>query len=117
MAKRRLIKKAPTRRRGRVAKPISKKKRPAKAKARRGTVRVGLHGLGELLRVIHGSGADLQKDFEKKMASADLSVTMHAGTAKKIKAFAMENLAGHPIVSRLNDDNCDPATDPWCINT
>ena len=83
----------------------------------RKSVRLGLHGLGEVLRTIHAAPSSLQEKFEQEMANKNLTVMIDAETATKIKDFVVENLPEHPLVARFNRDNCDPATDPWCINT
>jgi hypothetical protein len=80
------------------------------------TVGIGLHGLGELLRHIRSDG--LQRQFEGEMKTSDLVVHLNEDTAKKIKDFVQDNFdKNHPIMVKMNDDGCDPATDPWCINT
>jgi hypothetical protein len=83
-----------------------------------GSVTVGLHGLGEILRAIHSAPQNLQQKFETHMGTDNLTVTLDKETAGKIKEFVTANFADeHPLFARLNRDNCDPATDPWCINT
>lgn len=83
----------------------------------RRSVRLGLHGLGEVLRTIHASPNSLQEKFEQEMADNNLTVMIDAETATKLKNFVTTHLPEHPLVDRFNRDNCDPATDPWCINT
>jgi hypothetical protein len=50
------------------------------------------------------------------MGNKDLTVIVDAETAIKMKNFVMTHLPEHPLASRFNRNNCDPATDPWCIN-
>ena len=99
-----------TRREANSAKP------PRVPGASASTVRVGLHGLGAVLRAIHESPEDLQKKFESEMGSANLTVVLDSDVATKVKTFVENHLSDHPVAMRLNRDNCDPATDPWCIN-
>jgi hypothetical protein len=82
-----------------------------------GSVRLGLHGLGEVLRTIHAAPNSLQEKFEQEMGTKNVTATVDTETAAKIKNFVMTHLPDHPLVTRFNRDNCDPATDPWCINT
>ena len=81
------------------------------------SARLGLHGLGEILRTIHAAPHSLQEKFEQEMGNQDLVVMVNAATATKIKNFVTTHLPEHSLVARFNHDNCDPATDPWCINT
>jgi len=75
---------------------------------------IGLYGLGKILEAVRR--ADLQKQFEETLQSADLLVHLDAQTATSIQAFVSEKLgAGHDALSMSNNDNCDPRTDPWCI--
>lgn len=103
-------------------KPANKQKKAGqnsttrrKSKKDEGAVTVGLHGLGEILMAVHSGAPGLQSSFEKKLESANLSVTLDAATARMIEEFAMEKLSDHPTMSKWNNNNCDPATDPWCI--
>src|SRR5580693_1725692 len=80
------------------------------------SVRLGLHGLGEVLRTIHAAPNSLQDKFEPEMSNKNLTVMVDAETATILKNFVMTHLPEHPLVARFNRDNCDPATDPWCIN-
>jgi hypothetical protein len=80
------------------------------------SVRLGLHGLGEILRIIHAAPNSLQDKFEQEMGNKNLAVMVDAETATRMKIFVMTHLPEHPLVARFNRDNCDPATDPWCIN-
>jgi hypothetical protein len=80
------------------------------------SVSLGLHGLGEVLRAIHAAPNSLQAEFEQEMGNKNVTVMVDAETAKKMKNFIVTHLPEHPLVSRFNRDNCDPATDPWCIN-
>jgi hypothetical protein len=50
------------------------------------------------------------------MGSANLTAVLDSGVATKVKKFVANHLSDHPAAMRLNRDNCDPATDPWCIN-
>jgi hypothetical protein len=93
----------------------AKKKSSAEGKARSPSVRVGLHGLGQILKEIHGAGGDLHERFEAHMGSSNLMVTLHPETVAKIRTFAEQNLADRSFWRDRNNDNCDPATDPWCI--
>ena len=83
----------------------------------RKSVRLGLHGLGEVLRTIHAAPNSLQEKFEQEMGTKNVTATVDTETAAKIRNFVMTHLPDHPLVTRFNRDNCDPATDPWCINT
>ncbi|MBY5456882.1 hypothetical protein HFO89_10975 [Rhizobium leguminosarum] len=75
---------------------------------------IGLHGLGRILEAVRR--ADLQEPFEETLKSADLLVHLDTRTAIRIQAFLSEKLgAGHDALSMRNNDNCDPRTDPWCI--
>jgi len=87
------------------------------SRAARNSVRLGLHGLGEVLRTIHAAPDSLQDKFEQEMGNKNLTVMVDPETATKIKNFVTTHLPEHPLVARFNNDNCDPATDPWCINT
>jgi len=90
--------------------------RPRKRSAK--PVKVDLHGLAEILRTIHASPNKLQEKFEQHMGEKDLRVILDSDTASKIRDFVIEHLPeDHPLMARFNRDNCDPATDPWCINT
>jgi hypothetical protein len=80
------------------------------------SVSLGLHGFGEVLRTIHAAPNSLQQKFEQEMSNTNLTVVVDAETAKKLKDFVIMHLPEHPLVTRFNRDNCDPATDPWCIN-
>jgi hypothetical protein len=94
------------------SRPTQKKAQAKKPKGRGGSVRVGLHGLGEVLRVIRSR--QLQADFEKKMGSA--SVSLNKQTAAKIKSFVKDKIpSAHPIAKAMDNCDCDPVTDPYCI--
>lgn len=69
------------------------------------------------MRTIHAAPNSLQEKFEQEMGNKNLTVMIDAEIAKKIKDFFMIHLPEHPLVAKFNRDNCDPATDPWCINT
>jgi hypothetical protein len=71
--------------------------------------------LGAVLRAINDH--NLQARFENEMATNNLTVALDTETAGKISNFVMAHFPDeHPLLARLNRDNCDPATDPWCIN-
>jgi hypothetical protein len=79
------------------------------------TVYLGLYGLGNLLRTI--AEVNLQQKFEEEMGTNNVTVIMDIELAQKIKNF----VAAHSPNRRRamlahNRDNCDPATDPWCVN-
>jgi hypothetical protein len=97
-------------------KAASAKKQPTKAGAKGRSVRIGLHGLGNLLRAIHRGGPKLRKDFEKKMGAANLTVNIDTHMAKKLKNFSSEKL-GPTVHNKFfaDDCDCDPVNDPWCI--
>lgn len=79
------------------------------------SVQLGLHGLGEVLSAIKNNG--LQGKFVHEMGTDNLSVSVHSETAQKIANFMSTHFSDkHPMLVQLNRDNCDPATDPWCIN-
>ncbi|AJD43558.1 hypothetical protein IE4872_PC00017 (plasmid) [Rhizobium gallicum] len=76
---------------------------------------IGLHGLGRILEAVRR--ADRQKEFEEMLRPSDLLVHLDVQTARKIQAFVSEKVrAGDDVLPMSNNDNCDPRTDPWCIN-
>lgn len=89
---------------------------------RKAPVRVGLHGLGRLLKEIDARGEDVQGRFHEMLGTQDVTVVLSPTLASKIKHFAQENgIASRRKVTSLkavkqNQDNCDPRTDPWCID-
>ncbi len=96
-----------------LKKTASKRRQSAAAREEPAhTVRVGLHGLGELFKEIHRGGH--HENFMRHMDSDDLSVTLHPDTAARIRSFARENLPTH-LTTRIETCDCDPRTDPYCI--
>ncbi|MCA0032652.1 MAG: hypothetical protein E5Y02_28570 [Mesorhizobium sp.] len=93
-----------------------------RAGGRRGPVRVGLYGLGHLLKAIDAAGKDVQGQFQGALGNQDVTVTLSPTLAAKIKEFVTQNgIAAPPKTTGLkaaarNHDNCDPRTDPWCID-
>ena len=89
---------------------------------RKARVRVGLHGLGRLLKEIDGRGENVQARFHEMLGNRDVTVVMSPTLAGKIKDFAKANgiqpRPGAPgqTLAKRNNDNCDPRTDPWCID-
>jgi hypothetical protein len=98
-----------------VARKPARNKATKNIKGRGDSVRVGLHGLGKILRAIHSAPGTVQKDFEKKMGRAH--VELNPKTAAMIKAFAKDKLPGHPVTAEMFQEpcDCDPVTDPFCI--
>ncbi|TPK85711.1 hypothetical protein FJ936_09235 [Mesorhizobium sp. B2-4-13] len=88
-----------------------------KAKKRKTPVRVGLHGLGRLLKDIDASAPGAYADFVKSLGSKDLTVTLSQTTARKIRDFVASAMPVRATAARSsNNNNCDPRTDPWCID-
>ncbi|MBZ9801085.1 hypothetical protein [Mesorhizobium sp. ES1-6] len=89
---------------------------------RKAPVRMGLHGLGRLLKEIDARGEDVQGRFHDMLGTQDVTVVLSPTLAGKIKNFAQENgiaprrKAVSLKVAKKNQDNCDPRTDPWCID-
>jgi hypothetical protein len=76
---------------------------------------IGLHGLGKILEAVRR--AAVQKEFEETLQSSDLLVHLDVQTARRIEAFLAAKVGGgQDVFSMSNNDNCDPRTDPWCIN-
>lgn len=101
-------------------KPADVGAQPTKARSLSGeppsdTALIGLYGLGKLLATVQQES--LQKDFQEALRGADLLIELNAHTARAIEDFISKNVKGGPeILSVRNHDNCDPRTDPWCIN-
>lgn len=88
-----------------------------KAKKRRAPIRVGLHGLGRLLKDISASAPGAQADFVRSLGSKDVTVTLSHTTARKIRDFVASSMPLRATAARSNNNNnCDPRTDPWCID-